>query len=226
MNRLGVRGPGRAGPGSADGSRNQNTTKQGKNGHRMARRRRTALPGIRWIPVPLALLAAAIGSLVFGSLLGQSQATIASQPGWLAGGLELSVQHMGWMSNDMTGQGPLKVPKGFPMDPGMMPGMQSVNDNRLRVEVNLQNITRHVQAYAKSDFRVLGPNGQSWPFVDVEGNGPVSGTTLQPGYVVTLDLYFDIPIAQSKGLSIAWTRGGVTVDFPVSTNGVPTPHHH
>jgi len=167
-----------------------------------------------------------VGWLVFGSLLGQSQAIVANQPGWVAGGLELNVQQMVWMSNDMTGQGPLKVPKGFPMDPGMMPGMQSANDNRLRVEVNLHNVTRHMQTYAKSDFRVFGPGGQSWPFVDIEGNGPVSATGLQPGYVVTLDLYFDIPIAQSKDLSIEWTRGGATVDFPVDTSGVPTPHHH
>ncbi len=182
--------------------------------------------GLRWIPLPLAILAATLGWLLFGTLLGQSQASVANQPGWVNGGEELSVQQMVWMSNDMTGQGPLKVPQGFPMDPGMMPGMQSTNDNRLRVEVNLQNITKHAQTYAKSDFRVTGPGGQSWPYVDIEGNGPVSDTVLQPGYVVTLDLYFDIPIANSKDLSIEWTRGGAKVDFPVSTNGVPTPHHH
>jgi len=208
MTNRGVRGPGHSRP---------------RPGTVMSRQ----LHGIRWIPVPLAILAAAIGWLVFGSLLGQSQAVIASQPGWLAGGAEVTIQHMGWMSNDMTGQGPLKVPKGFPMDSSMMPGMQSVNDDRLRVELNLQNITNHVETYTKGEFRVIGPGGHSWPFVDVEGSGPVSPTTLQPGFVVTLDLYFDIPIAQSsKGLSIEWTRGGATVDIPVSTSGVPSPHHH
>lgn len=189
-------------------------------------RREARRGGLRWIPLPLAILAATLGWLLFGTLLGQSQASVANLPGWVNGGEELSVQQMLWMSNDMTGQGPLKVPQGFPMDPGMMPGMQSTNDNRLRVEVNLQNITKHVQTYAKSDFRVRGPGGQSWPYVDIEGNGPVGDTVLQPGYVVTLDLYFDIPIAHSKDLSIEWTRGGATVDLPVSTNGVPTPHHH
>lgn len=197
-------------------TRNSHTTRRGHG----------ALPGLRWIPLPLAVLAATLGWLVFGTLLGQSQASVASQPGWLAGGLDLNVDTMVWMSNDMTGQGPLKVPQGFPMDPGMMPGMQSTNDNRLRVEVDLKNVTRHVETYAKSDFRVTGQGGQSWPFVDIEGNGPVSDTVLQPGYVVTLDLYFDIPIAKSKDLSIQWARGGATVDFPVTTNGVPSPHHH
>jgi hypothetical protein len=177
------------------------------------------------VPLPLAILAATLGWLVFGSMLGQSQAGVASQPGWLAAGEELTVQQMLWMSNDMTGQGPLKVPKGFPMDPGMMPGMQTANDNRLQVDVSLQNITRHIQSYAKSDFRVIGPGGRSWPFVDVEGSG-FSRAYLQPGYDVSLDLYFDIPLTQSKDLSIEWTRGGVTVDFPVTTNGVPAPHHH
>jgi len=200
---------------------------RGHSGRSKNSRRSLAIsPGLRWIPLPLAILAAVVGWLVFGSLLGQSQATVANQPGWVAGGLELTVQQMGWMSNDMTGQGPLALPSGFPMDPGMMPGMQSVNDNRLQVEVDLRNITSRVQNYAKGDFRIVGRGGQSWPFVNIEGSNSVSEAPLRPGFDVTLDLYFDIPIKQSKGLSIEWARGGAIVDFPVSTNGVPTPHHH
>jgi hypothetical protein len=184
------------------------------------------LPGLRWIPIPLAILTAVVGWLVFGALAGQSQAIVASQPGWVAGGLETTVTQMLWMSNDMTGQGPLKKNAGFPMDPNEMPGMQTPGDNRLRVDIDLENVSTHFQTYSYSQFRVLGPKGQSWPYTDTGGEGPISGIALQPGYDVHLSLYFDLPIAQTKGLSIEWTRGGATVDFPVSTTGVPTPHRH
>jgi hypothetical protein len=176
--------------------------------------------------VPLAVLAAAVGWLVFGTLQGQSAASSAHQHGYRAGGLELTVQQMVWMSNDMTGQGPLKVPKGFPMDPGMMSGMQPVNDDRLHIEVSLQNVTSTAQTYELSDFRVIGPGGRSWPVVDDGGNASVNQALLEPSYGVSLDVYFDIPIKQDKDLSIEWSRGGATVDFPVNTSGAPTSHIH
>jgi hypothetical protein len=193
---------------------------------RSARRSRVALPGIRWVPVPLAILAAAVGWLVFGSLQGQSAASGAHQHGFQASGLALTVQQMAWMSNDMTGQGPLKLPKGFPMDPSQMSGMQSVNDDRLHVALNLQNTTSTVQRYNLSDFRVIGRGGQSWPVVDDGGNVSVNHALLEPSFAVNLDVYFDIPIKQNKDLSIEWSRGGATVEFPVNTSGVPTPHKH
>lgn len=34
------------------------------------------------------------------------------------------------MSNDMAGQGQLNLPKGFPMDPSMMSGMQNATVNQ------------------------------------------------------------------------------------------------
>ncbi|MDX6391525.1 MAG: hypothetical protein QOJ73_2588 [Streptosporangiaceae bacterium] len=179
------------------------------------------LRGLRWVPVPLAALAAMLGLLVVGSMQGQAAATRA-QNGYRAGGLALAVDQMLWMSNDMTGQGPLKVPKGFPMDPSMMPGMQSANDNRLRVEFIVRNVTTDVERYAMSDFRVVAPGGKSWT---VNGNGINDSATsgfLGPRFEVSIDMYFDIPTSDTRYLTVQWSRDGTTVSIPVNTgNAVP-----
>ena len=183
------------------------------------------LPGLRWVPLPLAVLAAVVGWLVLGSLQGQQVAAHAGQEhGYQAGGLALTVDQMDWMSNDMTGQGPLKVPKGFPMDPSMMPGMQAPGDDRLRFEVDLSNTSTDVQRYAVRDFRVIAPGGQSWK--PTENGGSAAEAALEPGFQATVDMYFDVPGKQSKSLIIQWSRDGTTVQLPVNTNGVPSPHIH
>ncbi len=178
------------------------------------------LPGIRWIPVPLAVLVAAVGWLIYGTVLGQSAAAQADHHGDTAGGLQIAVQQMGWMSNDMTGNGPVPVPSGFAMDPGMMPGMQSANDNRLQLEVTLKNVTSSIQTYHMSDFRVVGQGGQSWPEISTAGQNTYANQgAIEPDFSVALAVYFDIPMKQSKGLSIEWSRGGATVDIPVDIGG-------
>jgi hypothetical protein len=205
---------------------------------RTAKTRAGKLPGIRWIPVPLALLAALVGWLVYGTVLGQSAAAQADRIHNLqAGGLQLAVQQMEWMSNDMSGQGPVTVSPevpadpadpsdstdpGFAMPPDMMPGMQSANDDRLQLEVTLKNITSSVQLYQMSDFRLVGQGGQSWPELSNAGqNTYVNQAYIEPNYSVTVDVYFDVPMTQAKGLSIEWSRGGDKVDLPVNTNAAP-----
>jgi len=180
--------------------------------------------GFRWLPVPLALVATLVGWVVLGQTIGDHAGHVHS---YEAGGLTLSVNQMNWMSNDMTGQGPLAPQsQGFAMDPSMMPGFQTVNDNRLRLEVTLRNGTSGSQQYGLSDFRVFGPNGQSWGTSDDGGNTNVKQAWLNPGYQATVDLYFDIPTAQTKNLSIQWSRGSNSVDIPVDTSGKPQPHTH
>lgn len=183
------------------------------------------LPGLRWIPVPLAMLAAAVGWLVFGSLQGQSAANAANQTGFVASGLELNVQQMSWMSNDMTGDGPIKAPAGFTMPSSEMPGMQPVGDDRLQLDANIANITRGVQYYNFADFHLVAKNGQSYPIVN-DGSDTYMTGPIEPDFSVNVAMYFDVPEQQVKGLSIEWSRGGATVDFPVSTTSAPTPHHH
>ena len=185
-----------------------------------------ALPqGVRWLPIPLALAAALVGWVVLSNTLdlhgdGHVHA-------YEAGGLQLSVDQMVWMSNDMSGQGPLaSKSQGFAMDPSMMPGFQTVNNNRLRLEVTLSNGTSDAQQYAQSDFRVVAPDGQSWAVSDDGGNVLQKVATLRSGYAATVDLYFDIPTSQTRGLSIEWSRGGSTVQIPVNTSGKPAPHTH
>ena len=184
-----------------------------------------ALPQwVRWLPLPAAVAAAAIGWVVLGGTLGQHGGHVH---GYEAGGLTLSVDSMVWMSNDMSGQGPLaNKSQGFAMDPSMMPGFQSVNNNRLQIEVTLSNGTGDAQQFAQSDFRVLAPDGQSWAASDDGGDIQQKVGTVGPGYQTTLTLYFDLPNTQTKGLSIEWSRGGTTVEIPVNTSGKPLPHTH
>jgi hypothetical protein len=187
------------------------------------------LPGLRWVPVPLAALMAVVGWLVLGAAAGQHAAAHAEQSGYQAAGLALSVDQMLWMSNDMTGQGPLnakaKLTGGYAMSPSMMPGMQSGSDDRLHLQLNLRNVTSDAQYYGLSAFRVVGPGGQSWRNSDSGGITPAA--VLEPGFEATVNLYFDIPAAQSgKSLSVQWSRGGSTMTFPVNTGGVtPGPMH-
>jgi hypothetical protein len=187
------------------------------------------LPGLRWVPVPLAVLVAALGWLVLGAAAGQHAAAHAHESGYQDGGLALSVDQMLWMSNDMTGQGPLnakaKLTGGYTMSPSMMPGMQSGSDDRLHLQLNLRNVTTDAQPYELSGFRVVGPGGQIWKNSDSGGISPAA--VLEPGFEATVNMYFDIPVTQSgKNLSVQWSRGGSTVTFPVNTGGTtPGPMH-
>lgn len=187
---------------------------------------RPRLRGLRWVPVPLAALAAVIGVLVMGSLQGQVAAANANLPGYHAGGLSLNVITMLWMSNDMTGQGPLHVPKGIPMDPGMMPGMQGPGMDRLRVEVNLNNDTTSGLNYSLSDFTLATPRGQTFRVDGSDHADMPRSSGIYPGFGVTVNLYFDMPAKQHKNLTLEWSYGGTTVSIPVNTRGVqPGPMH-
>jgi hypothetical protein len=187
---------------------------------------RTVPRGLRWLPLPLAVAAAVVGWAVLGDTLNQHAG--AHVHAYEAGGLSLSVDQMVWMSNDMSGQGPLaSKSQGFAMDPAMMPGMQAANDNRLRVEVTLRNVSADEQRYAFSDFHVVALNGQSWGTSDDGGHILNNVAMLGPGYQATVDLYFDIPVTQATNdLSVEWSRAGNTVEIPVDTSGTPVPHTH
>src|SRR5215472_16012188 len=106
---------------------------------------RARLRSLRWVPVPLALLAVVLGLLVMGSMQGRAAADLASHPNQ-AGGLSLTVDTMNWMSNDVSGSGApasANVPgeaapappdsTGYSMPDAMMPGIQPTGDDRLRI---------------------------------------------------------------------------------------------
>ncbi len=185
-----------------------------------------AMPqGVRWLPIPLAVVAAVVGWFVLGDTLNQHAG--AHLHAYQAGGLSLSVNEMVWMSNDMSGQGPLaSKSQGFAMAQSMMPGMQTTDNNRLRLGLTLRNDTGDPQQFALSDFRVIAPNGQSWGAVDDGGAVLHRQSMLGPGYATTVDVYFDIPIAQTKNLAVEWSNGGTTVEIPVDTSGAPPAHTH
>jgi hypothetical protein len=193
-----------------------------------ARRERAAgsailrMPGLRWVPVPLAVLAAVIGMLVMGSFQGQvAEANAHQSPGYRAGGLALAVDTMYWMSNNMTGLGPGQkgVPDGFGMPASEMPGIQPEGDNRLRIEVALSNVTTGMQRYSTTDFTLAGPGGKTW-HVDPQGLSVMAGSAkLAPGFQATVDIYFDVTASASKHLVLKWSRGGTTVSIPVQIGG-------
>jgi hypothetical protein len=183
------------------------------------------LRGLRWVPAPLALLAAMLGVLVMGSMQGRAAADLAKEPSQ-ADGLSLTVDTMGWMSNDMQGNGapqaapaPADSPGGYTMPDSMMPGMQPTGDNRLRVEVDLSNVTGSVQQYSTTDFSLSGPGGKTWKVNGQEHSAQPASADLQPGFRTTVDVYFDIPTSNSKNLTLHWSRGGRTISMPVNTGG-------
>lgn len=189
------------------------------------------MPGLRLVPVPLALLFAAIGWLLLGGAVGQHAATAAAKAaqGFDAGGLQVKVDTMLWMSNDMSGQGPVKNsnPNGFKMPSSMMPGMQVAGNNRLRVEFQVSNVSSGDQRYYVRQFRVVTKNGDSYGPNNNDGSTQPTSAILRPGFGTIIDLYYDLPAGSDKNLSIRWTHGGSQVTFPISTNGtLPAPHIH
>lgn len=182
------------------------------------------LRGLRWVPVPLALLIAALGVLVFGSVQGRAAADLASHPNE-AGGLSLTVDTMLWMSNDMGGSGAPSTAASpppadqFAMPSSEMPGMQPVGDNRLRVEIDLSNVTSSVQKYATTDFTLSGPGGKTYQVNGQDHSVLPASASLQPGFSTTVDVYFDIPASKSKHLTLHWSRAGRTISIPVNTSG-------
>jgi hypothetical protein len=165
------------------------------------------------------MLLAALGWLVFGSMLGQ-HAIAGEHAGLQAGGLGLTVNQTVWMSGDMGNPGQPSTKGGFSMPGSMMPGMQAVGEKRLRIEVYLRNISTSPQRYALSEFRLLGTGGRSWQTLDnAATRGAVQSAVLAPGFQTTLDFYFDIPASQGKHLSVEWSHGGSTVTFPVHITG-------
>lgn len=174
------------------------------------------LPGLRWIPVPLAILMAVLGWLVFGSVLGQ-HALASAQAGPEQGGLGLTVNQVVWMADDMAVPGTTANPSAFTMPPSEMPGMQTAGDKRLRIEIYLRNISNVPQRYALAEFRLLGTGHQSWPPLDNAAvRGQMLSAMLDPDFQSTIDLYFDLPATQRGQLRLEWEHGGHLMTIPLS----------
>jgi hypothetical protein len=167
-----------------------------------------------------------------GSMQGRAAADLASHPNQ-AGGLSLTVDTMLWMSNDVSGSGApasAKVPGQaapapadssgeFSMPSAMMPGMQPAGDDRLRIEVDLNNVSGSVQKYATTDFTLSGPGGKTWQVNGQEHSSQPASADLQPGFATTIDMYWDIPASDAKNLTLHWSRGGRSISMPVNTGG-------
>jgi hypothetical protein len=214
--------PAGSGPGSLPSGRRPGGRRARKKGRSVPG---TRLRGLRWVPVPLALLAVTLGLLAMGTMQGRAAADLASHPNE-AGGLSLSVDTMIWMSNDTSGSGapqaapaPADSPGGYSMPDSMMPGMQPTGDDRLRIEVDLNNVTGSAQRYSTTDFSLSGPGSKTWQVNGQEHSAQPASAALQPGFATTIDVYFDIPASDSKNLTLHWSRGGRTISMPVNTGG-------
>lgn len=184
----------------------------------------TRFPGLRWVPAPLAVLAAAIGALVIGSLQGQVSAANANQaPRYEAGGISVTIGAMNWMDNSMTGQPVTKgaSSKGYSMPSSEMPGMQAIGDDRLRVEVDLSNVSSDLQRYSMNDFSLVSPGGKTWHVVPQGNSNQPAAANLRPGFGTIIDMYFDMPAKYSKHLKLIWTSDGVTKTIPVNPGAAP-----
>src|SRR5215469_9143704 len=135
-------------------SRNRTRSADDRKRRRKAATDAPRMPGLRWVPVPLAFLLAVIGWLIFGSAIGQ-HALASAHAGPEQGGMGLTVNQAVWMADDMADPGSAN-PKGFQMPDTMMPGMQTVGDKRLRIELYLRNISGSPQRYGLAEFRLLG----------------------------------------------------------------------
>jgi hypothetical protein len=171
------------------------------------------------VPVPLAILMAALGWLVFGSALGQ-HALASAHAGPEQGGMGLTVNQVVWMADDMVDPGTKANPNQFHMPPDMMPGMQTGGDKRLRVELYLRNISNSPQRYGFAEFRLLGTGHHSWPPLDnAATRGAVRSAVLDPGFQSTIDLYFDLPASQHGQLRLEWEHGGHIMTIAVHVVG-------
>jgi hypothetical protein len=177
------------------------------------------MPGLRWVPVPLAILLAVIGWLVFGSVLGQHALAVA-HAGPEQGGMGLTVNQAVWMANDMVDSGKKVNPNQFQMPSDMMPGMQTGGDKRLRIEFYLRDISNSPQRYALAEFRLLGTGHQSWsPLDNAAVRGQMLSAMLDPGFQATINLYFDLPAKQHGALRLEWEHGGHIMTIPLHVAG-------
>jgi hypothetical protein len=171
------------------------------------------------VPVPLAILMAMLGWLVFGSVAGQHALAVA-HAGPEQGGMGLTVNQAVWMADDMTTPGKKANPNAFTMPASEMPGMQTVGDKRLRIELYLRNISNSPQRYGLAEFRLLGTGNRSWPPLDNAAvRGQMLSAVIDPGFQVTTDLYFDLPASQHGQLQLEWEHGGHIMTIPLYVHG-------
>jgi uncharacterized protein YbdZ (MbtH family) len=206
-------------------ARNRRPSADARRGGRTGSRPGPQLAGLRWVPVPLAMLLAVLGFLVLGAASGQHAVNHARElaaAGLEAGGLGLTVNTELWVNDSMAAPGKT-TSKGFSMPSSEMPGLATIGDQRLRIEVYIRNVSKDPQRYALTDFVLVGPGGASWKLLANAATqhsiAPQSGD-IGPGWSTTADLYYDVPNAETKHLSVRWTHNGTTVTFPVHPSGL------
>lgn len=177
----------------------------------------------------LAVVVAAAGFVILGSRLFESADTHghhaavsvagadlhAQHPGarastaYEAGGMQLRVQDVAWISHDMFG-GPAPAQNNFPMPAQMMPGMQSDDVNRLHVEMTVTNRSGTLAPLRRSNFAVESPQGKRWS----ANPGDPQSAALPAGTSMSIDLYFDVPLQETvANILFANGRGLVRIPF-------------
>src|SRR5215510_2474631 len=135
-----------------------------------------------------------------------------------AGGMQLRVQDVAWISHDMFG-GPAPAQNNFPMPAQMMPGMQSDDVNRLHVEMTVTNRGDTLALLRRSSFAVESPQGKRWS----ANPGDPQSANLLGGTSMSIDLYFDIPLQETVA-NILFASGRDLVRIPFQ-GGAPEHEH-
>lgn len=108
---------------------------------------------------------------------------------------------------------------GFSMPPSMMPGLPPVGQQRLRVEVTLQNTGSGREAIGPEYFRVESADGTSYLPLP---NSPFRSQELVRGQGMGAVLFVDVD-EDARDPRLIWARGGKQVAIRI--NGAPDHNH-
>jgi plastocyanin len=120
----------------------------------------------------------------------------------------------------MTGAVVVEDTGAFSMPQSMTPGMQDVDEDRIHVEVVLNNPTGSAKPNELDDFHLVSRSGGRWG-LNEDVRMPAM---LASGYSVELDLYFDVAL-DAEDPSLEWSRSGEVVEIPMVLNETPGQDH-
>jgi hypothetical protein len=167
--------------------------------------------------VAVALVFGLVGVVFLGLMLRERKTTAAGSVS--AGGLTLQVQSAQWIDLEHDHE------DGFQMPQQMTPGAPGPNQQRLAVEVTLENHSDSIRQFTQSEFAIEGPDGEISPMVSED----LSDKLLRPGLGLSGSLSFDLPASSAKQgnprFFLVWDRAGEVVRVPVTVGAASHTHN-
>lgn len=176
--------------------------------------------GLRLPPLLVTVLVTAlvlnvVGLVLLGSMLAERRyESRVSEVRALAqvGPLFLTVERAEWLGRSRSPQA-VAGPPGNPYY--LMHSAPPNGQKRVRIEASLRNKGEDARSFGLDEFTLRSDQGGAWPLRP----GSFQPARLMPGQVLYLDLFFDIPEAESN-LFLVWSRDGdeaSTVRIPVGS---------